>query len=71
MGVMRTEELRIAIFSKRICQRLNPEVLTHTLLERATSRFIKKKLSPSIIAHFPHVWSNQYWGTPNGVPQHH
>ena len=28
-----------------------------------------KKLSPSIIAHFPHVWSNQYWGTPNGVPQ--
>ena len=31
--------------------------------------FLKKKLSPSIIAHFPHVWSNQYWGTPNGVPQ--
>ena len=30
---------------------------------------MKKKLSPSIIAHFPHVWSNQYWGTPNGVPQ--
>ena len=19
----------------------------------------------------PHVWSNQYWGTPNGVPQQH
>ena len=28
-----------------------------------------KKLSPSIIAHFPHVWSTQYWDTPNGVPQ--
>ena len=30
---------------------------------------MKNKLSPSIIVHSPHVWSNQYWGTHNGVPQ--
>ena len=28
---------------------------------------MKKKSDPLIIAHFPHIWSIQYWGTPYGV----
>ena len=69
MGVMRTEELLLAIFSKNIRQHLKSGSSDQILPERATSRFMKKKLPPSIIANFPHVWSDQYWGTPNGVPQ--
>ena len=68
MGAMRTEELLLAIFLKHPSA-FESGSFDQILPERATSRFMKKKLLPSIIAHFPHVWSNQYWGTPNGVPQ--
>ena len=63
MGFMRTEELPLAIFFQKT------EVATKFYRKERLHDFFKQKLSPSIIAHFPHVWSNQYWGTPNGVIQ--